>query len=224
MHTALIALLSLVVLLPSTAAAKPQCKVKQDECQQARERCIAISEAVRLCPAGKEKRCLRQARAKCTKEIRKCCKRTPLETCCGGGTYGGGGGPTTTIGGGGSTTTTVVTSTTTSTVAQSCTSSTDCDGFACCNVGLGQCCVLGSGSAACNAVGPTPILFGTAGCTSTDGIDFPPTPVQCGPSRPPTCPTEAVTPVGFQCHICGDQTKIMQTLYNSATGVRTPYQ
>lgn len=53
-------------------------------------------------------------------------------------------------------------------------------------------------------------------------MDFPPTSPLCGPDRPANCPPEAVAPVGYQCHICTDG-KIMQTLYNSDTMVRTPY-
>jgi hypothetical protein len=208
------------LLLPGTSVArKPLCKVSQVECVEAKERCIANSAKTLQCRPGKEAKCRKAANRQCTKQIRRCCRKTPLETCCGGAAFGT---TTTTLTGGGggtTTTTTSVNGSTTTTLPQACTSSADCTGFACCNVAQGLCCVLGSGSAACTGS----VLAGTAGCTSNDGIDFPPTPVECGPSRPPTCPTEAVSPVGYQCHICSDG-KIMQSLYNTQTGERTLLQ
>ncbi len=175
------------------------------------------------CRAGKDKRCERLAGQECTRTIRRCCRKNPLETCCGAGTYGGGG-PGDGDGGGATTTTTTSPGATTTTVPalQACTTSADCAGFACCNLAQGRCCVLGSGSAACSNSGPTPILAGAPGCTSYDGVTFPETPEQCGPTRPATCPPEAVNRVGFQCHVCGDQAKILQSLYDSQTGARTP--
>ncbi|MCW5893479.1 MAG: hypothetical protein KIT14_23435 [bacterium] len=221
MHRLVPALLLLAFAVPAVALAKPQCKVKRETCPEAKERCIATSTRVLECRPGKEKRCRRIAGRACTRQIKKCCRKNPLETCCGAGTFGGT--PTTTIGGGVTTTTTTSGSTTT-TIADGapCSSSLDCAGFACCNLAKGQCCTLGSGSAACSGATVPPVLAGSAGCTSNDGIDFPPTPAQCGPTRPAQCPPEAVSPVGYQCHICGDG-KIMQTLYDTVTGQRTSY-
>jgi hypothetical protein len=219
----LAAALALPLIVAPAALAKPQCKVKKDSCPDAKERCIATDPRVLGCKPGKEKRCRKAAGRACNRKIKKCCRKSPLETCCGAGTYGGG--ATTTTLTGGSTTTTTTTGSTTTTIADSqpCTSSAECGGFACCNLTKAKCCTLGSGSVNCDGATGTPVLAGSAGCTSNDGIDFPPTPEQCGPTRPETCPTEAVSPVGYQCHICGDG-KIMQTLYNSVTGERTPYQ
>lgn len=218
------ALLAVALLLtvPAATLAKPQCKVKEDACPDAKERCIATSARVLECKPGKETRCRKLAGLACNRKIKRCCRKNPLETCCGAGAYGGV--TTTTVTGGGSTTTTTTTGGPTTTIAdgQACTSSADCAGFACCNLTKGKCCTLGSGSTNCDGATGTPVLAGSAGCTSHDGIDFPPTPEQCGPTRPATCPPEAVDPVGYQCHICGDG-KIMQTLYDTATGQRTPY-
>lgn len=214
--------LALALALPPAALAKPQCKVKEDTCPEAKERCIATSARVLACKPGKEARCRKVAGRACARKIKKCCRRSPLETCCGAGAFGGG--ATTTTVAGGVTTTTTTSGVTTTTVAdgQPCTDSTQCAGFACCNHAKGLCCTLGSGSTACDGATLPPVLAGSAGCTSNDGVDFPPTPVQCGPTRPAQCPPEAVSPVGYQCHICGDG-KIMQTLYNSDTGQRTSY-
>lgn len=220
----LLSLLALIVVLPSSSLARVQCKPRQNECKDALRRCVLGSAKVLQCRAGKEQRCARAAERTCTKKVRRCCRRTPLDTCCGAGAYFT---PTTTLAGGFSTTTTTSPSATTTTTpgAARCANSIECAGFACCNVAKGLCCVLGgtdpTNVAACST--PGEILAGSGGCTSNDGVDFPPTPDICGPSRPATCPSKAVAPVSFQCHVCADRAKIMQTFYNTETGERTSY-
>jgi hypothetical protein len=76
-----------VVLVPGSALAGGMCKPKQNECQDAKQRCILSRLAAMQCPAGKAARCMRAANRSCTAEIRKCCRRSPFDTCCGTGAY-----------------------------------------------------------------------------------------------------------------------------------------
>ena len=93
----LIALLALIVLVPGSALARVMCTPMQNECRDAKQRCILATLATMQCRAGKAARCMRAASRSCTAKIRKCCRRSPLDACCGADAYFT---PTTTLPGG----------------------------------------------------------------------------------------------------------------------------
>ena len=92
-----LALLALIGLVPGSALAEPLCRPKQNECRDTKQRCILATLATMQCPAGRAARCERAASRRCTAKIKKCCRRSPLDTCCGAGAYAT---PTATIAGG----------------------------------------------------------------------------------------------------------------------------
>lgn len=167
--------------------------------------------------------------------MRRCCKRSPFESCCGATAF-----PltTTTVTPGTATTlppgvtTSSLPGNTTTTLPQapSCSAGTDCggEGFSCCNLTKGLCCRQQDSSPenvqACQ--GSAEAIFGpSASCTrGPNPGPPPPTPEVCGPDRPTVCPPEAEFPVYYQCYTCGDGGKVGEFLYNTQTGTTVPYR